>query len=75
MFDFTGTGYESHGNCNAPRAVALSALIYCLRSMVKHDIPLNQVQLVFYDCENREKLARKPQGNSIPRALPGFSVV
>ena len=47
VFDFTGTGYESHGNCNAPRAVALSALIYCLRSMVKHDIPLNQVQYYF----------------------------
>jgi len=46
VFDFTGTGYESHGNCNAPRAVALSALIYCLRSMVKHDIPLNQGCLV-----------------------------
>lgn len=43
VFDFTGTGYESYGNCNAPRAVALSALIYCLRSMVKYDIPLNQV--------------------------------
>ena len=47
MFDFTGTGYESYGNCNAPRAVALSALIYCLRSMVKHDIPLNQVDKRF----------------------------
>ena len=43
VFDFAGTGYESYGNCNAPRAVALSALIYCLRSMVKYDIPLNQV--------------------------------
>ena len=47
VFDFTGTGYESYGNCNAPRAVALSALIYCLRSMVKHDIPLNQVDKRF----------------------------
>ncbi|CAH3139957.1 unnamed protein product [Porites lobata] len=42
VFDFTGSGYESYGNCNAPRAVALSALIYCLRSMVKYDIPLNE---------------------------------
>jgi len=40
--DFTGSGYEVWGNCNAPRAVTLSALIYCLRCMVKHDIPLNQ---------------------------------
>lgn len=40
--DFTGSGYEVHGNCNAPRAIALSALIYCLRCMVGHEVPLNQ---------------------------------
>lgn len=43
MFDFSGTGPEVKGNCNAPRAVTLSALIYCLRCMVGHDVPLNQV--------------------------------
>ncbi|XP_078458013.1 5-oxoprolinase isoform X1 [Lampetra planeri] len=42
VFDFTGTGPEVKGNCNAPRAITLSALIYCLRSMVGQDIPLNQ---------------------------------
>lgn len=42
VFDFTGTGYEMHGNCNAPRAITLSAVIYCLRCMVGYDIPLNQ---------------------------------
>lgn len=41
--DFTGTGVEVHGNCNAPKAITLSALIYCLRCMVGHDVPLNQV--------------------------------
>ena len=41
--DFSGSSYEVYGNCNAPRAVTLSALIYCLRCMVGHDIPLNQV--------------------------------
>jgi len=30
------------GNCNAPRAITLSAIIYCLRCMVGHDVPLNQ---------------------------------
>ncbi|XP_031780579.1 5-oxoprolinase [Nasonia vitripennis] len=40
--DFTGTGYEVWGNCNAPRAITLSALIYCLRSIVGRDVPLNQ---------------------------------
>lgn len=42
VFDFTGTGYEVYGNCNAPRAITLSAIIYCLRAMVGYDIPLNQ---------------------------------
>ncbi|XP_054717716.1 5-oxoprolinase-like [Uloborus diversus] len=42
IFDFDGTGYEVYGNCNTPRAVTLSAIIYCLRCMVGHDVPLNQ---------------------------------
>lgn len=42
LFDFTGTGYQVWGNTNAPRAVTFSALIYALRCMVGHDIPLNQ---------------------------------
>ncbi|XP_076856985.1 5-oxoprolinase isoform X2 [Brachyhypopomus gauderio] len=42
VFDFSGTGCEVWGNCNAPRAITLSALIYCLRCMVGQNIPLNQ---------------------------------
>ena len=42
VFDFTGTGSEVWGNMNAPKAVSMSAIIYCLRCMVGHDIPLNQ---------------------------------
>ncbi|VVC30615.1 Hypothetical protein CINCED_3A005881 [Cinara cedri] len=42
LFDFSGTSYEVWGNCNAPKAITLSALIYCLRSMIGYDIPLNQ---------------------------------
>ena len=30
------------GNHNAPPAVTYSAVIYCLRCLVGHDIPLNQ---------------------------------
>ncbi len=41
-FDFTGTGPEVYGNINAPPAVCNSAIIYCLRSLIKADIPLNQ---------------------------------
>ncbi|XP_058825820.1 5-oxoprolinase [Topomyia yanbarensis] len=40
--DFNGSGYEVYGNCNAPHAITLSAMIYCLRCMVGHDVPLNQ---------------------------------
>ncbi|XP_075067731.1 5-oxoprolinase isoform X2 [Mixophyes fleayi] len=46
VFDFTGSGHEVFGNSNAPRAITLSALIYCLRCMVGQDIPLNQGCLV-----------------------------
>ena len=42
IFDFTGTDPEMSGNCNAPRAITSSAIIYCLRSLVNSDIPLNQ---------------------------------
>ncbi|GFN92191.1 5-oxoprolinase [Plakobranchus ocellatus] len=42
VFDFTGTGFQVQGNTNAPRAITLSAIIYCLRCMVGHDVPLNQ---------------------------------
>ena len=42
VFDFSGTGEEVYGNCNAPKAVTFSAIIYCLRCLVGHDIPLNQ---------------------------------
>jgi 5-oxoprolinase (ATP-hydrolysing) len=41
-FDFTGTGPQVPGNCNAPRAITFAAIIYSLRCMVGHDVPLNQ---------------------------------
>ncbi|GAA5937129.1 hypothetical protein JCM10213_007143 [Rhodosporidiobolus nylandii] len=39
--DFTGTGCESWSNYNAPVAVANSALIYCLRTLIGIEMPLN----------------------------------
>ncbi|KAF9890091.1 hypothetical protein FE257_006252 [Aspergillus nanangensis] len=42
VFDFTGTGPEHSGNLNAPPACLYSAIMYCLRSMIQADIPLNQ---------------------------------
>uniref|UniRef100_A0A6A7FY14 5-oxoprolinase-like n=4 Tax=Hirondellea gigas TaxID=1518452 RepID=A0A6A7FY14_9CRUS len=42
IIDFEGTGPEVWGNNNAPRAITVSAIIYCLRCMLGHDTPLNQ---------------------------------
>ncbi|KAE8271287.1 hypothetical protein A4X09_0g1032 [Tilletia walkeri] len=42
IFDFEGTGPEVIFNFNCPRSVVASAIIYCLRSMVQQEIPLNQ---------------------------------
>jgi len=49
QFDFTGTGPQVYGNTNAPHAITYSAIIYCLRSLVGQDIPLNQGCLVPID--------------------------
>ncbi|RDW93933.1 uncharacterized protein DSM5745_01255 [Aspergillus mulundensis] len=42
VFDFEGTGPEHYGNLNCPPAVMLSGIMYCLRSMISTDTPLNQ---------------------------------
>jgi len=42
IFDFTGTGPQVLGNHNAPPAVTYSAIIYCMRSLIGEEIPLNQ---------------------------------
>ncbi|KYR00331.1 hypothetical protein DLAC_03073 [Tieghemostelium lacteum] len=42
IFDWTGTGVQVFGNTNAPPSVTMSAIIYCLRCLVKREIPLNQ---------------------------------
>ncbi|MZH02074.1 MAG: 5-oxoprolinase, partial [Nitrospinae bacterium] len=41
-FDFTSTSAELPNNLNTPRAVTLSAILYCLRCLIDSDIPLNQ---------------------------------
>ncbi|KAL1677529.1 Hydantoinase B/oxoprolinase [Schizophyllum commune] len=46
VFDFEGTGFEVRGNLNAPISVVHSAIIYCVRSMLDMDIPLNAGCLV-----------------------------
>lgn len=39
--DFTGTSGQLDSNFNAPRAVAMSAVLYVFRTLVNDDIPLN----------------------------------
>ncbi|RDB26717.1 Uncharacterized protein C11D3.14c [Hypsizygus marmoreus] len=46
VLDFAGTGCEVRGNLNAPISVVHSAVIYCMRSMLDVDIPLNAGCLV-----------------------------
>lgn len=41
VFDFGGTAGRHGGNFNAPMAVARAAVIYCLRTLLGGDIPLN----------------------------------
>ncbi len=50
VFDFTGTGAQVLGNCNAPKAITYSAVLYCLRCMVTRDIPMNQVCVCVCVC-------------------------
>ncbi|KOB69171.1 5-oxoprolinase, partial [Operophtera brumata] len=62
LADNFGTGVEVWGNLNAPRAIALSALIYCLRCMVGHDVPLNQVCAASQGCMNNLTLGEEDWG-------------
>lgn len=41
-FDFTKTSAMVLGNTNAPKAITVSAILYCLRCLVKREIPLNE---------------------------------
>ena len=42
IFDFSATDGQHWGNLNTPRAVTISAVLYCLRCLVAEEIPLNQ---------------------------------
>lgn len=69
--DFSGSGAESAGNLNAPRAVTLAAVLYVLRALVGRAIPLNSGCL-------RDVTVRVPEGcilnPSAGRAVAGGNV-
>lgn len=62
VFDFSGTDEEMLGNCNAPRSITTSAVIYCLRCLVNSEIPLNQ------GCLNPIKIILPPNSLLNPSA-------
>ncbi|OQO11451.1 Uncharacterized protein B0A48_03178 [Cryoendolithus antarcticus] len=64
VFDFTGTGPEVYGNINAPEAVTYSAIIYCLRCLIKEDIPLNQGCLAPITVKIPKKSFLSPSGTA-----------
>ncbi|CAB4424914.1 unnamed protein product [Rhizophagus irregularis] len=59
-FDFQGTGPEVYGNTNAPPSITYSAIIYCLRSLIVNEIPLNQGCLSPIDIKIPERSLLNP---------------
>ena len=53
VLDFEGTGPEVRNNLNTPTPVVHSAVIYCMRSMLDNDIPLNAGCLVPLESRSR----------------------
>ncbi|HWB09608.1 MAG TPA: hydantoinase B/oxoprolinase family protein [Pirellulales bacterium] len=67
--DFSGTGPVVPGNLNANRAIVTAAVMYCLRSLIGEEIPLNQgvltpVKIILPRC-----LLNPPEGPS-PETSP-----
>ncbi|KAL0581305.1 hypothetical protein V5O48_000681 [Marasmius crinis-equi] len=60
VLDFEGTGFEVRGNLNAPISVVHSAVIYCMRSMLNMEIPLNAGCLVPLDIKIPQKSLLSP---------------
>jgi 5-oxoprolinase (ATP-hydrolysing) len=67
VFDFTGTGPEHSGNLNAPPTCSYSVIMYCLRSMISADIPLNQgcLQPIKVVCPDNTILSPSPTAATV----------
>ncbi|KAH7311329.1 Hydantoinase B/oxoprolinase-domain-containing protein [Stachybotrys elegans] len=67
VFDFTGTGPEHSGNLNAPPTCSYSVIMYCLRSMISADIPLNQgcLQPIKVVCPENTILSPSPTAATV----------
>ncbi|MDH5559584.1 MAG: hydantoinase B/oxoprolinase family protein [Deltaproteobacteria bacterium] len=72
VFDFSKTARAVKGNWNCPKAVTYSAVLYCLRSMIKKEIPLN------HGCLKPVKLVLKKNSLLYPgkhKAVVGGNVL
>uniref|UniRef100_A0A0W0EUW7 Putative 5-oxoprolinase n=1 Tax=Moniliophthora roreri TaxID=221103 RepID=A0A0W0EUW7_MONRR len=52
VFDWTGTGPQTHGNFNSPISLSYAAIIYSLRCMITSKIPMPLNQGVLDPIEN-----------------------
>ena len=64
--DFTGSAPPHPGNLNATAAIVSSAVLYCFRSLIKKDIPLNAgvlapIRIVLPECFLNPPLASDPR--------------
>ncbi|HVX12549.1 MAG TPA: hydantoinase B/oxoprolinase family protein [Pirellulales bacterium] len=60
--DFNGTGPVLPGNLNANRAIVTAAVMYCLRTLIGEEIPLNQGVLAPVTIVVPECLLNPPEG-------------
>ena len=68
--DFTGTDPVMPGNLNANRAIVMSALIYCFRSLIEDDIPLNSGILAPIDVILPDACLLNPMPDPDPAKCP-----
>lgn len=70
--DFSGTGGVLPGNLNANRAIVTAAVMYCLRCLIKEDIPLNQGVLAPINILLPNDCCLNPTPHEDPRQCPAI---
>ncbi|MBI9073806.1 MAG: hydantoinase B/oxoprolinase family protein [Desulfatibacillum sp.] len=70
VIDFTGTGPVNANSLNASEAVVTACVLYCLRCLIKEDIPLNSGVLSPVEIIVPTSMLNPPS-NDDPALLPG----
>lgn len=65
VLDFSGTGDVLPSNLNANRAIVTAAVMYCMRSLLAEEIPLNQGVLTPIEIRLPTCLLAPSPGNSV----------